>query len=63
MGGFHSSPPLCKMKPITSSKGKVPVGPLDPSKLNLKTEEGLIGKGRKEKRRGANQGLECSAPG
>lgn len=63
MGGSTHPPPLCKMKPITSSKGKVPVGPLDPSKLNLKTEEGLIGKGRKEKRRGANQGLECSAPG
>lgn len=41
--------PFVKMKPITSSKGKVPMGPLDPSKSNLKTGEGLIGKGRKRK--------------
>ena len=60
--------PFVKMKPITPSKGKVPLGTLDPSKVNLKTGEGLIGKGRKEKRRkekrrGANQGLECLVPG
>ena len=41
--------PFVKMKPITSSKGTVPMGPLDPSKSNLKTGEGLIGKGRKRK--------------
>lgn len=61
--GVPLIPPFVKMKPITSSKGNVPVEPLDPSKANLKAGGGLIGKGRKEKRRGANQGLECSAPG
>ena len=50
--GDPTHPNLCKKEIITFSKGKVPVGPLGPSKVNLENGRGA----EREREKGEKEG-------